>query len=185
MRSDKLLKFWDAAEFYTAGMLASLALFCAFYQVFMRYLFNRAPEWAEESVLYLIIWSVFIISSKLVRDDEHIGADFIFKRLPSKVQRVISICIALLALGFCVLVSIYGMQIVQLMYELDERSTTRLRFPMWIAYLSVPIGCGLVGLSYLRRLYLLFFKFDSESLFGCKLQEACEQSRELIEEETQ
>lgn len=184
MKNGKLLKFWDAAEYYTAGVLATLALGCAFYQVFMRYLFNRAPEWAEESVLYLIIWSVFIISSKLVRDDEHIGADFIFKRLPPGAQRFISLGIALLALIFCATVAYYGAQIVQLMYELDERSTTRLRFPMWIAYLSVPTGCVLIGISYLRRLYLLLFRFDPEEMFGCKLQEACDFSREAIEEET-
>lgn len=182
MKTKTLLRLWDLTEYYTAGVLALLALGCAFYQVVMRYLFNRAPEWAEESVIYLVIWSVFIISSKLVRDDEHIGADILFKRLPASLQRWVSLGIAVLALTFCVVVVIYGMQIVYLIYDLDERSTTRLRFPMWIAYLSVVVGCTLIGLSYLRRLYLLIFHFDAESFYGCTMQEACEPSKELLEE---
>jgi C4-dicarboxylate transporter, DctQ subunit len=157
----KTLRVWDALELYLTGLLALLAVAAAFYQVILRYFFNRAPEWAEESVLYLIIWAVFIIASKLVREDRHVGADFIVQKLPPNIQRGVSVGTSILALLFCIFVVIYGTQIVTVALGIDERSTTRLRFPLWIAYLSVPFGCTLISLSYVYRLYLLIFKFET------------------------
>ena len=153
------------------GILVGIATAFAFYQVIMRYVFNNAPEWAEESVLYLIIWAVFIISSKLVRDEEHVGADFLVRRMSHKAQRVIEIINCLMALSFCLLVIWYGFKIVAATFGIDERSTTRLRFPMWIAYLAIPSGSCLILLSYLRRLYLLVFQFSSKTILQIRHEE--------------
>ncbi|MBW1973828.1 MAG: TRAP transporter small permease [Deltaproteobacteria bacterium] len=161
---EKLLKIWDSIELYLTGILVTIATAFAFYQVIMRYIFNNAPEWAEESVIYLVLWGVFIISSKLVRDDEHVGADFVIRRMPYKVQRVVEIINCFLAITFCVIVIYYGIKIVFTAFAMDERSTTRLRFPLWIAYSSIPFGTSLILLSYIRRLYLFFFRFDPEKL---------------------
>lgn len=166
MESSKILRIWDTAEKYLVGALATLAMLVAFYQVVMRYLFNNAPEWAEETVLYLIIWCVFIISSKLVRDDEHIGADFLFKMLPVKAKRVMCVITSVLALVFCVIVVYYGWQIVDTSLVMNQRSTTRLRFPLWISYLAIPSGTALIILSYLHRLYRFLFRFDESMVTG-------------------
>lgn len=164
----RLIKAWDAAETYAAGLLGLAALFLSFYQVVMRYLFNDAPEGAEEGVLYLVIWAVFIISSRLVRDDEHVGADFVVGRLPIPTRRAIAIATTFLALVFCVLVVWYGFEIVDVALSMNERSTTRLRFPMWIAYLSVPSGSVLIGLSCIWRLDLLIRRF-TPALFAAHI----------------
>lgn len=165
MSLKKALNVWDSLELYITGILAGIATAFAFYQVVMRYVFSESPEWAEESVLYLIIWAIFIISSKLVRDDEHVGADFVIRRLPYKVQRVQEIINCVLALSFLCIVIWYGFQIVSATFAMDERSTTRLRFPMWLAYLAIPGGSCLILLSYFRRLYLLIFQFDPKKFF--------------------
>ncbi|MFC1814451.1 TRAP transporter small permease [Thermodesulfobacteriota bacterium] len=166
MRLSRVLNLWDKLELYLTGALASIATAVAFYQVVMRYIFNKAPGWAEEAVVYLIIWAVFIISSKLARDNEHVGADFFIHKTPYRFQRVVGIINCLLAFSFCGLVIWYGFIIVAATLALDERSTGILRFPMWIAYLAVPVGSCLILLSYVRRLYLLIFRFDTKLLKG-------------------
>jgi len=165
MTLKKILDVWDSLELYVTGILAGTATAFAFYQVVMRYVFSKSPEWAEESVLYLIIWAIFIISSKLVRDDEHVGADFVIRKMPYGVQRVVEIINCVLALSFLCIVIWYGFQIVATIFAMDERSTTRLRFPMWIAYLAIPGGSCLILLSYIRRLYLLIFRCDPTKFF--------------------
>jgi C4-dicarboxylate transporter, DctQ subunit len=162
MSSNRFLHAWDTLETYAAGLLGAAALGLAFYQVIMRYLFNNAPEGAEEGVLYLVIWAVFIISSRLVRDDEHVGADFLVGRLSIPTRRAVAIATTFLALVFCVVVVWYGAQIVDAALTMDERSTTRMRFPMWLAYLSVPAGTALIGLSCVYRLDLLIRRFTPE-----------------------
>jgi TRAP-type C4-dicarboxylate transport system permease small subunit len=162
LKFEKILRIWDLAESYLVGTLALLATGCAFYQVVTRYFFNFAPEWAEESVIYLIVWAVFIMASKLVRDDHHVGADFIFQKMPPHLQQRVAIITTVLALIFCLIVVYFGSQVVSVALGIDERSTTRMRFPLWIAYLSVPAGCTLVSLSLIYRLYVLIKKFDPE-----------------------
>src|SRR5512147_1364523 len=98
---EKILKVWDLAENYLVGILAISATGFAFYQVLTRYIFNFAPEWAEESVIYLIVWAVFIMASKLVRDDHHVGADFLFQKLPPPLQQKVALATTVLALIFC------------------------------------------------------------------------------------
>ena len=169
MRIKNLLDAWDTVELYLTGILGGLATAFAFYQVVMRYVFKESPEWAEESVMYLVIWGVFIISSKLVREDQHIGADFFIKRMPLRVQKIMSIVTCLLSLFFVCLVIWYGFQIVSAALAMDERSTTRSRFPMWLAYLAIPAGSSLILLSCLYRLYLLWSQF-SRGDFPCKHQ---------------
>jgi len=165
MNFRKAIELWDRMELYITGILAGAATFIAFYQVVMRYVFHSSPEWAEESVLYLILWSIFIISSKLVRDDEHVGADFFIKMLPLRSQKVIQLLNGILALSFLSIVIWYGFQIVCAALEMDERSTTTLRFPLWIAYLAIPSGGCLIFISYIYRLYLMIVDFNTtESL---------------------
>ena len=166
MNFNKIIDVWDSLELYITGILAGIATAFAFYQVVMRYVFSRSPEWAEESVLYLIIWSIFIISSKLVRDNEHVGADFVIRKLPYKIQRVMEIINCVMALLFLCIVIWYGSQIVAATFAMDERSTTRLRFPMWLAYSAIPGGSCLILLSYFRRLYLLIFQFESKNFLN-------------------
>ncbi|MBN2438847.1 MAG: TRAP transporter small permease [Deltaproteobacteria bacterium] len=162
VKFEKLLKLWDLAEMYLVGTLAIFATVIAFCQIIMRYFFNFSPEWIEESIIYVIVWAVFIMASKLVRDDQHVGADFIFQKFPPRFQRKVAIVTTGLALIFCLIIVFYGMQVVSVAIGMDERSTTRMRFPLWIAYLSVPTGCFLVSLSLIYRAYLLIAKFDAE-----------------------
>ena len=171
MKPKKILKIWDILELYLAGTVLAVAVGFSFYQVVMRYVFSESPYWAEESVNYLIIWGVFIIASKLARDDEHISADFVMRVMPNKFQRVVKIVCCALALSFCCLLVWYGFKIVAASHGFDERSVGRLAFPMWIAYLAVPAAACLLVLSYVRRLYLLIFQFDPKKLVSERYEE--------------
>ena len=162
MKFEKLLNLWDLTETYLVGVLAIFAVAIAFYQTVTRYFFKYSPEWIEETIIYLIVWAVFIMASKLVRMDQHVGADFLVQKLPPRLQQKVAIVTTVLGLIFCLIIVVYGMQVVSVAFGMDERSTTRMRFPLWIAYLSVPAGCFLVSLSLIYRAYLLIAKFDAE-----------------------
>lgn len=161
-----LLKAWNWTEKFLTGLLAFLALILAFYGVVMRYVFNSAPEWTDEIIMYLIIWTVFIISSTLAEERGHVGATFVVERFPPKVLRVVEIFTGLLALSFCVLICIGGYQIIYVAYVTEERSLTSLRIPLWIAYLAIPFGGTLIAGRYIKRLYRLLFRFDPSELLG-------------------
>lgn len=163
-----IIKIWDTVEVYFAGIVLCAAVGIYFLQVVLRYLFHASTYWAEELVIYSVIWGVFVVSSKLVRDDQHVSIDFIRNAMPAKFQKVINIACCFLALSFSCFLALYGFKMVAAGIALDERSVTRLAFPMWIVYLAVPIGGCLIGLSYLLRLYFLIRNFPKEGALTTK-----------------
>src|SRR5215471_17529327 len=73
-----MLKFWDRAEQTLAGLLGLAALALALWQVVSRYMFpGQAISFAEEVIVYLMIWAIMIVSSQLVRTDSHVRPDLV------------------------------------------------------------------------------------------------------------
>lgn len=156
----KFFSQWNKIEKFIFGLLAFSAVVIAFYGVIMRYLFKTAPDWTDEIIVYSIIWAVFLSASTLAEEKGHVAATLLVERFPLDVRRYLAVFNSFLALGFCLFVAMYGYRIVSAAYLRDERSLTILRFPLWIPYLSVAFGCTLVGLRYIKRIYLLIFRFD-------------------------
>jgi C4-dicarboxylate transporter DctQ subunit len=47
---------------------------------------------------------------------------------------------------------------------LDERSASDLQFPMWLYYLCLPVGSGLMLIRYVIRLVRYLFYFDPATM---------------------
>jgi len=171
----KIVGVWNRIETILVGVLAGAAVAIAFYGVIMRYIFRAPPHWTEEICIYLIIWAVFLVASTLAEEKGHVAATLLLERFPLKVRRILNVLNGILALGFCWIVGWYGFLIVLKAFGSDHRSPTALRFPLWIAYLSVAAGCTLVGMRYGMRIYRLLFKFQVS-----EIMETHEMSREEI-----
>ncbi len=157
---DKILKRWNWVEKTLIGILAFSATLISFYTVMTRYLLNYSPDWGEEVIIYLIIWGVFISASLLAEEREHVAATLLVERFPLKMRRFLAILNAALPFGFCVFIFIFGLKIVGDAFLREERSLTALRFPVWISYLSVVVGCALVSVRFVIRIRRLLFHFD-------------------------
>lgn len=160
----KFLNLWNLSERSLAGLLGMITTFLAFINTLLRYIFKYSPEWMEEIIVYMIIWAAFIIASVLVEERRHVGATFLLDHLPPKIYRVIAVITNLLALCFCTLVLFLGYKIVHMAYISDERSLTGIRYPLWIFYLSLPVGLTLMTARYGKMIYELLFRFDPSGL---------------------
>ena len=159
----RALRLWDATEQILAGILGLVGLGFGLWQVLGRYLFPRqAISYAEEVIVYLIIWAVMLISSDLVGRDGHVRSDLVLRLIPRPALRWIEVLNCVVALVFCAGLAWYGWQIVDTALLLDERSSTDLQFPKWIYYLSLPVGSALMFVRYLFRLvrYAMFYELD-------------------------
>jgi C4-dicarboxylate transporter DctQ subunit len=147
------VKIWDRAEQAIVGMLGLLALACALWQVLSRYLVpQHAIGYAEEVIVYCLIWAVMIVSSQLVRTDSHVRPDVVRNVVPVAVARWLEMFTCAAAIVFCGALVWYGWQIVDTAQVIDERSASDLRFPMWIYYAALPTGGALMGVRYAIRL---------------------------------
>lgn len=148
-----MLKIWDRAEQTIAGLLGIAALALALWQVASRYFFpQNSISYAEEVIVYLMIWAIMIVSSQLVRADGHVRPDLVLNVVPAGVKRSMEAFNSVAAIAFCAALAWYGWQVVGTALLIDEHSASDLRFPMWIYYAALPAGGLLMSLRYLIRL---------------------------------
>lgn len=156
---------WDRFERLFVGLLGALAMLVGLVQVLGRYLFPaHAIAWAEEVIVYLVVWAVLVISSQLVRTDGHVRPDLVLRILPPGAQRWVEVFNCLVALLFSAGMVWYGWEIVSTSWMIDEHSSTALGFPMWLYYACLPVGGALMVLRYLARLYRYLFRFDPATM---------------------
>lgn len=148
-----MMKVWNRVEQTIAGLLGLAALLLALWQVVARYVLpQHAISFAEEVIVYLMIWAIMIVSSQLVRTDSHVRPDLVLNVVPGRVKRWMEVFNTLAAIAFCVGLVGYGWQVVATAVLIDERSASDLRFPMWIYYAALPAGGALMLLRYAIRL---------------------------------
>ena len=148
-----MMKIWDRVEQTIAGLLGLAALLLALWQVVSRYFMpQHAISFAEEVIVYLMIWAIMIVSSQLVRTDSHVRPDLVLNVVSGRVKRWMEVFNTLAAIAFCAGLLGYGWQVVATAWLIDERSASDLRFPMWIYYAALPAGGGLMLLRYVIRL---------------------------------
>jgi C4-dicarboxylate transporter, DctQ subunit len=169
-----LMRAWDIAEQSLAGLFGLGALVVGLWDFLGRYIATSLSSgWSDEMIVYLIVWAVMLAGSQLVRHDGHVRPDVVLRLMSPATQRWFEVFNCCMALLFCGGLAWYGWQITQTGWEMDERSSTGLEFPMYLYYAAIPTGGGLMTLRYLIRLWRYLFHFDPETMtVGHHIEEA-------------
>jgi C4-dicarboxylate transporter DctQ subunit len=156
---------WDRVERTLVGLLGAVALAIAVVQVFGRYIDPAgAITWAEEVIVYIMVWGIMIIASQLVRTDGQVRPDLVLRMLPPGVQRWVEVFNCLVAIAFTFGMVWYGWDVVSTAVLLDQRSSSDLQFPIWIYYTALPVGGALMLMRYVIRLLRYLFFFDARTM---------------------
>ncbi len=156
---------WDWVEQIVVGLLGAFALVIAVLQVFGRYIDPaNSITWAEEVIVYVAVWAVMLVASNLVGTDGHVRPDLVLRLLPAAAQRWVETFNCLVAIVFCFGMVWYGWEVVSTALLLDQTSSSDLQFPIWIYYLALPVGGGLMLIRYIVRLLRYLFLFDPKTM---------------------
>ncbi len=118
-------------------------------QVFGRYVFNYSISWTEETARYAQIWVVLMGAGIAMRRGLHVAVDALAAMLPLRWGRALSLVIAAGALWFLGVVIYGSLPLIELGW-LFETSPV-LQLPMWIIYLSLPLGAGYLAVELVAR----------------------------------
>ncbi len=161
----RFMRAWDWVERTIVGLLGLAAMIIAAIQVFGRYIDPaEAITWAEEVIVYIVVWAIMIIGSQLVRFDGHVRPDLVLRLLPPSVQRWVEVFNCLVAIVFMGGLAYYGKEVVDTALLLSQTSSSDLQFPMWIYYTSLPVGAGLMLVRYVIRLFRYLLYFDPKTM---------------------
>jgi TRAP-type C4-dicarboxylate transport system permease small subunit len=156
---------WKWVENLLMAFLAIATLTLVSVEVVTRYFFPKyLTDWGMEFTIYFTVWAIMIAGAPLVREGRHVRADILLVMLPGWLQRVLEIISLLVGLAFAVALTWYGWEMVAKARALKEHSESSARFPLWIYYLSLPVGTLLMIWPFLARLHSYLFRFDPDTM---------------------
>lgn len=142
----------DRVERALIALLAGGALLLACLAMLGRYVIpGLSLDWTFELIIFATIWATFLAGARSAGMGEHVNVDTLLALLPGPIRRALAIiaCVCGILVGLFLLWS--GTIVVEEALRWDERTTSSLRLPVWIYYLSLPVGAALIAFHLLVR----------------------------------
>ena len=133
------------------GTLLCAAIAINFANVIARYFFFQALYWAEEVLIFMVLWGVILSVATITYQGLHIRMDLFSTRLRPPVKQIVGGLTAMLMIAASVYLVIQSCQVVALFWRSGELSITA-GIPLIIPHLAMPVGFVLVVLAVLVRL---------------------------------
>jgi TRAP-type C4-dicarboxylate transport system permease small subunit len=140
------------------GVIASLmilsAVFITCHMIFVRAVLNQSTVWQTEIVIYLMIAATLIGLPYVQKLRGHVGVDLLPTFLPVKARRALVIATLIVTTGMIAIMFWYGWEMWHLAWSRNWKSETIVAVPLWIPWLSIPLGFGLFALQLASDLWL-------------------------------
>lgn len=133
------------------GILIFVGIAINFANVLMRYAFGRPLIWAEEVLVYMMIWCVFIGAILVTWEGRHIKMDLLSMKISAPWKYWVN---GLMSLGFllvCLFVMWESKTFVALLFETQQQSMVA-RLPMGFVHSSILVGFGAMALALVLRI---------------------------------
>lgn len=127
--------------------------------------FGMGTSWSEEFIRYSFIWITFIGAAICVRVGAHVSVDLIDSFVSNKIGKVILIIAFLITIIFMIWMLILGIKTVTFNYN-NGQITPALSIPIYLVYLSIPIGFFLMIIHSLENLVKIIKKGDPAEVKG-------------------
>jgi TRAP-type C4-dicarboxylate transport system permease small subunit len=153
---------WQRSVFVTTprvltGVLMLIAIGINFANVISRYLFDLALFWAEEIMIFLVVWCVFIAVASVAFNGANLKMDLLSAHFPPRLRTIVNALAAVTTIGLLGFAAWQSTIVVRLFADGGSVSVTA-SVPMVIPHSALLIGLVLmvfaVGLrwrAYLRN----------------------------------
>jgi TRAP-type C4-dicarboxylate transport system permease small subunit len=134
------------------AILIALAVLVICDMVVERYILNHTTVWQIDVVTYSIMAATFIGSAYVLMTRGHVNVDVLPLHVGPRTRYWLSIFTMLIALAFCVTLFLLCTSYWYEAWSKNWRSDTVWRARLWIPYLAMPVGLGLLVLQYIAEL---------------------------------
>lgn len=111
-----------------------------------RYFFLEPIIWAEEIMIYIMVWTVFIGAILVSFEGQHLKMDFFSIMLPSPFKEIINFIAAVSVMLVCIYVVPNNWTVVELMWNNDQRSVVA-EVPMVIPHFALLFGFVMIFIA--------------------------------------
>lgn len=166
MKSKTIIKLFESKfeEIFACLALVIISL-CVISQVISRYVFNFGITWTEELAGFAMPWAIYMGAALGVRERFHIRILIGVRSLPMLIQYMIIFLGDFLWLAFNIFMIKYGIDYLELMWDLPTISPTLSISHFWPETIIV-IAYSLMLLR-LVQIYVKWFREGRKGLPGC------------------
>lgn len=148
----RVLAILDRIEFWLIAVFSGGALLLACVAMAGRYILPALMlDWTFEVTIFATIWATFLAGARIAGAGEHVRVDTLLTHLPGRLRVWLAIFAGLLGIAVAVFLFRSGWIVVEEAFRWDERTTSSLRLPLWIYYLSLPVGMALLSFHLVVR----------------------------------
>lgn len=132
---------WCAA----AMIVVAVGITCQ--MIIVRFVLNGSTIWQTEAVVYLVIAATLVGMAYVQRLRGHVNVDLIPMALPRGLRFGLAVITLGLSIAIVAVMLWYGYEHWHLAWERGWRSDTVWSVRLWIPYLALPVGFGLLLLQ--------------------------------------
>src|SRR5262245_57492775 len=133
-----------------AGTLLLAAIAINFANVVGRYLFSAPIAWAEEGLVDILVWAVFIAAGSISYAGNHLSMDFFISKARAGYRAFLGALVVALTVICSAFVVTQSLQIVTLYYRSGEVSMGA-HIPLVLTHSAVLVGFVFMGLAAIVR----------------------------------
>ncbi len=151
---------------YISGLGILLMGLILSYEVVCRYFFRAPTIWAQETSIYLFIWTMLAGSAYTLQKGKHVRIDLLIEHLSQRTQHILEMITSFVGMVFCAIVSWQAYEMIAASVGYGKVSATPLRVPMWIPQMALLLGFVLLTFQ-----FALIIADRYEKAFGSKKEE--------------
>lgn len=147
------------AGWASAAMIVSaVAITCQ--MIFIRFVLNGSTVWQTEAVVYLVIAATLVGLPYVQRLRGHVNVDLVPLSLGRKARRALAVLTLSVSVLIVAVMFYYGFEFWHFAWERGWRSDTVWGVKLWIPYLALPVGFGLLLLQLVADLVAVLIGAD-------------------------
>lgn len=150
--------------FSTLLIILSIIIVCQ--MIFQRVVLGQSTIWQTEFVTFALIAATFVGAPYVLLTRGHVNVDLVPLMMGHRARIVAALLASAMALAFCAMVFWQSIFWWHEAYTIDRLTSSMWRARVWIPYLAIPVGMGLICLQYIVDIWALLTGRDMP--FGLK-----------------
>jgi TRAP-type C4-dicarboxylate transport system permease small subunit len=130
-----------------ALILVSVIVICQ--MVFVRYALNHATIWQTEFVTYCLVAATFVGSPYVLLHRGHVNVDLLPLHLGKRGRLRLAFVSGIVSFAFALLLTVLACAWWEEAWSKGWHSDSIWRVRLWIPYLGMPVGMGILSLQFL------------------------------------
>ena len=149
--------------FFIAMAIVCIMVLALSASALTRYISGHGFDWFIELPPALVSWLVFPMLGPLLKTGNHIEVDFVSTIISARKIKYIKLFVYLISLISSFIFFKAGLDATVLFYNLGQMMELEIDVPIWIMFLSFPVGFIIMGLFSLELLLLTLNEIYEET----------------------